>query len=133
VSLRGRTTVFFSTHILGDVERVCDSVAILNRGKVVIQSPIEELKTRHGGHRVVVDVGEGADALAEALRNSPWLSKLERGENGLLLLTVSDVGQAHRGIPATVASLGLGLKRLETEEASLEDVFVELVEKGEAA
>jgi ABC-2 type transport system ATP-binding protein len=33
-SLRGRTTVFFSTHILADVERVCDAVAILERGRV---------------------------------------------------------------------------------------------------
>jgi ABC-2 type transport system ATP-binding protein len=130
VSLGGRTTVFFSTHILGDVERVCDSVAILNKGKVVVQSPIEQLKTRHGGHRVVVDVGAGADRLAEALAGAPWLSTLERGENGLLLLTVSDVEAAHHRIPAVVADLDLGLKRLETEEASLEDVFVELVEES---
>jgi ABC-2 type transport system ATP-binding protein len=129
-SLGGRTTVFFSTHILGDVERVCDSVAILNKGKVVVQSPIEELKTRHGGHRVVVDVGAGADRLAEALTGALWLSTLERGENGLLLLTVSDVETAHHRIPAIVAELDLGLKRLETEEASLEDVFVEVVEEA---
>jgi ABC-2 type transport system ATP-binding protein len=124
--------VFFSTHILGDVERVCDTVAILNRGKVVIQATIEELKTRHGGHRVVVDVGDGADRLAEALAGAPWLKNLDRGENGLLLFTVSDVDAAHRGIPAAVVALDLGLRRLETEEASLEDVFVELVE-GAAA
>ncbi len=37
--LAGRTTVFFSTHILADVERVCDTVAILARGKVVAQAP----------------------------------------------------------------------------------------------
>ncbi len=47
--LAGRTTVFFSTHILADVERVCDTVAILARGRVVAQAPIDELKTRHGG------------------------------------------------------------------------------------
>ena len=104
-------------------------MAILNKGKVVVQSPIEQLKTRHGGHRVVVDVGTGADRLAEALAGAPWLSTLERGENGLLLLTVSDVDVAHHRIPAIVADLDLGLKRLETEEASLEDVFVELVEE----
>ncbi len=57
-SLRGRTTVFFSTHILGDVERVCDAVAILDLGRVVVQAPIGELKATYGaaqgrprGHR----------------------------------------------------------------------------------
>jgi len=43
-SLRGRTTVFFPTHILADVERVCDTVAILDR--MVAQAPIDELKAR---------------------------------------------------------------------------------------
>src|SRR5450759_1277482 len=52
-SLRGRTTVFFSTHILADVERVCDTVAILDRGRVVAQAPIDELKARYGVQKVV--------------------------------------------------------------------------------
>ena len=47
-SLGGRTTVFFSTHILADVERVCDTVAILHEGRVVTQAPIDELKARYG-------------------------------------------------------------------------------------
>ena len=45
-SLRGRTTVFFSTHILADVERVCDAVAILERGRVVRAAGIAELTAR---------------------------------------------------------------------------------------
>ena len=51
-TLRGRTTVFFSTHILADVERVCDTVAILDFGRVVAQAPIEELKARYGQQKV---------------------------------------------------------------------------------
>ena len=42
-SLAGRTTVLFSTHILADVERVCDTVAILDRGRVVVQAPMLSL------------------------------------------------------------------------------------------
>ncbi len=55
-SLRGRTTVFFSTHILSDVERVCDTVAILDRGRLVAHAPIDELKARYGKEKVVVEV-----------------------------------------------------------------------------
>ena len=43
-ALAGRTTVFFSTHILADVERVCDTVAILDKGRVVAQAGIDELR-----------------------------------------------------------------------------------------
>lgn len=71
VSLRGRTTVFFSTHILADVERVCDTVAILDYGRVVAHAPIAELKARYGQQKVVVEVTSGADQLAEQTDNKP--------------------------------------------------------------
>ena len=67
-ALAGRTTVFFSTHILADVERVCDTVAVLAGGRVVEQAGIDELKARHGGaHRVVIEVDDPR-RLQEALR-----------------------------------------------------------------
>src|SRR5450830_875397 len=71
-SLAGRTTVFFSTHILSDVERVCDTVAILNRGRVVRQAGIDELRAGHeGGHRVIVAV-DNPRALQEAVMSATW-------------------------------------------------------------
>ena len=45
--LRGTATVFMSTHILNDVERVCDRVAILNVGHLVVEGPIDELLDRY--------------------------------------------------------------------------------------
>ncbi len=129
-SLRGRTTVFFSTHILADVERICDTVAILDHGKVVAQAPIAELKRRYGASKVVVEVTEGADALAGQLGTRPWVTALERGNNGTIELTVSDDSAAQHEIPAMVASAGVGLKRLEAGEMGLEEVFVELVGGG---
>ena len=126
-SLRGRTTVFFSTHILGDVERVCDAVAILDRGRVVAQAPIAELKSTYGARKVVLDVTEGADELAADLRRRPWATAVERGGNGSIEITVTDLGLAQHEIPAMVAARGAGLSRMEAGELGLEDVFVELV------
>jgi ABC-2 type transport system ATP-binding protein len=136
-ALRGRTTVFFSTHILADVERVCDRVAILDRGRVVAQSAMDELKARHGSHRVVVEVDGGADALAETLAHASWAAGLEmlpsEGGTSRLAVKVVDRVEARRAIPAAVVAHGLGLVRLAEEEPSLEDVFVELVgERDEA-
>jgi len=130
VSLRGRTTVFFSTHILADVERVCDTVAILDRGRVVVEAPIDELKSRYGASKVVLEVTEGVDAFAESLQSRPWVTALERGGNGTIELTVSDDEAAQHEIPAMVAAARVGLKRLEAGEMGLEEVFVELVGGG---
>ncbi len=129
-SLRERTTVFFSTHILADVERVCDTAAILDRGRVVASAPVAELKRRAAAERLMVDVDGDAAALAERLAGAAWLSGVQR-DGSKLQLTVSDVARAQRAVPEAVAALGLGLRRLETGEVSLEEVFVRLV--GEAS
>ncbi|HEY5112550.1 MAG TPA: DUF4162 domain-containing protein, partial [Coriobacteriia bacterium] len=130
-SLKGRTTVFFSTHILSDVERVCDTVAILDQGRVVVQAPIDDLKARYGASKVVVEVEEGADALAAEIGVQPWASAVERPENGTITVTVSDTLAAKRAIPAMVAARGLALTRMEAGEMGLEEVFVELVGGGQ--
>jgi len=125
-SLRGRTTVFFSTHILADVERVCDAVAVLERGRVVANAGISEL-TERAANRLIVEVeGDGAAAVAGALATRPWLKSLETTER-TLTMTVSDLPAAQRDIPAVIAAAGAALRRFEIEETSLEDVFVELV------
>jgi ABC-2 type transport system ATP-binding protein len=126
-SLRGRTTVFFSTHILGDVERVCDTVAVLNAGQIVAQGPIDELRARYGQQKVVLEVTGGAEALRADLEAAPWATRVVSGSNGTLEVTITDLTEARLQIPALVAARHLGLSRLEAGEMGLEEVFVELV------
>ena len=129
-SLRGRTTVFFSTHILADVDRVCDTVAILDRGRVVANAPIAELKRRAAVDRLVMEVDGDPTALVSELRSRPWLRSLEQSDSQITL-AVTDLKLAQRELPAAIAAAGLGLKRLEGAEQSLEDLFVELVRHAE--
>ncbi len=132
VSLKGRTTVFFSTHILADVERICDTVAILDRGRVAAQAPIRELTARYGQSKITVEVEEGADGLAAAFAGEPWAAAVGRADGGAILLTVRDAAAARRAVPAMVAARGLALARMEPAEMGLEEVFVRLV-GGESA
>lgn len=125
-SLSGRTTVFFSTHILSDVERVCDTVAVLDRGHVVAQAPVGELKARYGAQKIVVEVTQASEQVERLLRRTPSVSAVTR-ENHTLTLTVNDVDEARIAVPAAIASVGAGIVRMESGEVSLEDIFVELV------
>ena len=127
-SLRGRTTVFFSTHILADVARVCDDVAILERGRIVASAGIAELTARAAANRLVVEVESDAAAAAVTaqLTGRAWV-KAVTATGGTLSMTVSDLPAAEREIPSAIAAAGVGLRRFHIEEASLEDVFVELV------
>jgi ABC-2 type transport system ATP-binding protein len=128
-ALRGRTTVFFSTHILSDVERVCDEVAILDKGHLVTQGSVEELKTQYGGSsRYAVDVTGETARLRTALGAETWVAGMVDTASGVEL-TVNDLDRARRRVPAIVAGLDIGLVRFEPIETSLEDVFVSLVER----
>src|SRR4029078_7926987 len=75
VELRGRTTVCFSSHSLADVERVCDTVAILDHGRVLVEAGIDDLRTRGGARAMTVELAsaDAARALADAVQGQPWL------------------------------------------------------------
>lgn len=127
--LRGHTTVVFSTHLLPDVERVCDSVAIIDHGRTVVAGPIDEVRAGFGGAqgRLLIEVDDRA-RLRAALAGRPWVLGVSDEEStGELALTVTDLDEAGLRLPAEVAALGLRLRRLERREASLEDVFVGIV------
>lgn len=127
-ALSRQTTVFFSTHILVDVERVCDTVAILDKGRLLVQSPIGELKASGGSHALVVELASPREAelLESALASHSWVGGCVRDAD-TLHITVSNLNEAQRALPVVVAEHGLALQRLESGEASLEEVFVELV------
>jgi len=125
-ALRGRTTVFFSTHILTDVERVCDTVAILDEGRVVRQAAMAELKSEGHALRVLVEVEQGAEELEPLLASQPWVVECRR-EGQVIRCVVEGMTAARRSIPAMVVEKDLALVRMVEEEPTLEDVFVGLV------
>ncbi|MGI5952728.1 MAG: ATP-binding cassette domain-containing protein [Brooklawnia sp.] len=131
--LRQATTVFFSTHILGDVERVCDQVAILAAGRVVAAEPTRQLRARYGGaQRVLLELAEAPVPLADALRGEPWLTGL-RADRDRWILEVADLAAAQHRLPGIIAAHGWGLRRMEPFEATLEEAFVRLIASGEQA
>ncbi|MBN2490463.1 MAG: ABC transporter ATP-binding protein, partial [Planctomycetes bacterium] len=124
--LRGHTTVFFSSHILADVERVCDTVAVLDRGRIVARASVAELRSRGRPRRLRIEVRAEAERLVAGLKGAPWLTGIRR-EGSRLEIEVRDPERAEREIPRALAAAGLGLVRLEAVEPTLEDVFLELV------
>jgi ABC-2 type transport system ATP-binding protein len=127
-NLRGQCTVVMSTHILADVERVCDVVGIIAKGRMLVQSPREELLARYAVPAFEVEADDHAalSRWAEELRRIPWVTAVS-AQNGKLRITVKDVQTAKRDLLTQAVGAGIVLNRYEEIRPSLEDVFLQLV------
>ena len=127
-ALRGKATVLFSTHLLDDVERVCDRVIVLDHGRVLAADTVAGLRSRYGSSqrvRIVID-GDQA-ALAALLDREPWWVASEAADPGLSL-TVTDVAEANHAIPELLRRAGCSLIAYGPEQLRLEDAFVRLTQ-----
>ena len=131
---RATTTVFYSTHILDDVQRVSDTVCILNKGVVAAQGPIEQLLSGGTGIAFAVDVQGDVDRAKAALLGQRWVEDVvvSRGpEAATLRVTVTDAETAEAQLQRVLlADDGLVIRHFTRETADLEAVFVRLVEGG---
>jgi ABC-2 type transport system ATP-binding protein len=132
--LRGEATVVLSTHVLSDVERVCDQVAILDRGRLVSEGSLAALLAAHARpvYRLIpAPEQEAAVAgLVERLRAAPWVKEVTTATDAatdLVRVTVADPDAAAGMILPLVVASGVTLDSFDRVRPTLEDVFLELV------
>lgn len=120
-------SVLVSSHLLGEIERVCDQVVVIDAGRLLRSSSIDTFTQRSGV--LAVEVDEGGDRLAARLAE---MGMPVRAENRLLLVEPRDDG-TYDLIRDTVAELGLALIRLERRRHHIEDLFRATDGPGEQA
>ncbi len=136
-SLGREVTVFMSSHILADIERVCEEVAILDHGKLLVHEKTASLKRRAVRPTIELVVRGDTVALAKALATAPWVERLEpleapaEGTSGLRL-KVRELAEAQLALPKAVVEHGLGLVSMSPATPSLEDVFISLIDRNSA-
>jgi ABC-2 type transport system ATP-binding protein len=135
--LRGESTVLFSTHVLADVERICDRVGILDHGRLVVEGPLGALLDRYGlpVWRIEAEPGQDAavGALATRLRGLAWITAVGV-DHGLLTVAVADPSLAARELLRVVGESELTVISVSRARPTLEDVFLRLTgDPGEAA
>jgi ABC-2 type transport system ATP-binding protein len=127
--LRGSATVLFSTHVLADVERVCDRVAILDHGRLITEGLLDALLDRYALpiYRIEPEAGQAAaiDHLAAALRSADWATDVTM-DHGLLRVAVGDPGRASRELLPAIVAAGVTVGAVERVRPTLEDVFLQL-------
>ena len=127
--LRTTATVLFSTHVLADVERVCDRIAILDHGRLVVEGPLAGILDRYALpiYRVDPEPGQApaVDRLVATLRAADWVTDIGV-DHGQVRVTVNDPARASRELLPAIVAAGLAVAGVERVRPTLEDVFLQL-------
>jgi ABC-2 type transport system ATP-binding protein len=124
-------SVILSTHILPEVESVCDRVQILHHGSTVFSDTIAGLKQFHGGRMVLV--GLKRPPAASDIATISGVARVEPAGGNLFRVSFTDNADPTENLVRRAVEKSWGLYQLSPAQSSLEDVFVQLTRKEETS
>ncbi len=125
-----KITIFLSTHILSDAERVCDTICIIDEGKILLAEKLSKLYEKY--IQPVFDIEFEGIPKAEAgiLRKLDWVEDIvENGKN--ISLQVEDIKHAGKEILAELSKLDMNIVSYQIRKRTLEDIFIGMVNSRE--
>ncbi len=125
--LRGDATVVFSSHILADVQEVCDTVGILRKGALVFEGPLQKLLVGKAQPRYLVRLRPPTGDIAAHLSTAGWIDEVTHIDRDMLRITAASLELMEERLAPTLAAAGAHVVSLAPEAPSLEDVFLEVV------
>lgn len=128
LAIKGKTTVVFSTHILSDVERVCDRVAVLHKGKLVLNGTLAQIKERHRHNGFLIEFANNNElslfADSEELKQ-PSIKLSQEGN--ILTVMIADAKTKGYFLIDLLAKKQIVPLKFEIMEPTLENLFAEVV------
>jgi len=128
-------TILVSSHILGDIDRICSDVGVISEGKSIFSGSMKDMKKRTRSHVIRLELEGNLGRFCEALRSSGWVVGVEtRGDYGVDITFAPDMRMADAVKEATnlVSKLGLDLISLSSSASSIEDAFMGLLQEEES-
>jgi ABC-2 type transport system ATP-binding protein len=132
--IRKYATIFYCTHILDDVQRVSDQVAIVNQGELITQAPIEELLAGTGDVIYSVTLSGDVQSAYTQITQLPWVSGIAASQqNGQTTwqVSVTDEAIAKDQLMSLLVSSGVKIDNFGRKAQNLEDVFINIIERSQ--
>ena len=124
--LRGESTVIFSSHILDDVQEVCDEIAILTRGSLVYQGTLDGLiRDVTHGYTYRIEIRGDTGPAARTLRACNWVTQIEV-EDSVVFVSADNTVVLELELVPLLADVGVPVVSIGPIEQSLEDVFLDV-------
>lgn len=125
-NLKSQMTIFMSSHILEDVEKVADHITIIEKGEIIIAASIEELKEKYSNPILSFEVLESNSNLIEILQKQDWIVTVSEKFNTYKVI-VNDIEMGRKKLPKLITDSGMTLLKYQMEMASLEDIYLRVV------
>jgi ABC-2 type transport system ATP-binding protein len=131
---KGESSVFFSSHILSDVERVSDRITIIGRGQVLLEGNMEEIRGKYASSSFIIKVPfECLNRTRELLATVPEIASISVEENAIIVQSDGkNMDIAGKRALTLLLQADIPLIRFAIQEATLEDVFLQLINGGAA-
>ena len=126
--VKGGQTVFFSSHLLAEVQQICDHVTIINFGNMLFTGTLDEVTTKAGpNRRLVIEVQKSSDAILQALKTLTFATV--EATNNTYTLALKTTNDVRADVSRAVSNAGGVILRMEEQGGGLEDAFMNLVGK----
>ena len=130
--LRKHTTIFYSTHILGDVQKVSDTVAILKQGQLVAQAPIETLLAGNDGVVYTVGLKGSLKEMPARVSSQPWVSAVNvvpsnNGHSTWQVSVTDETAAEDQLLRLVMQDPALTVTEFGRKQHDLEEVFMSIV------
>jgi len=126
-ALRGRVTVFFSTHILADVERICDRIVIINEGKKILEDSIQNIRQVPDLRELEIELEDEKDAhFFVSLQTDKSIEAILVDQLKVTIKTL-DLDKTRTQIFEAIFKEDILVKKIFVKEVSLEDIFMKAV------
>src|SRR6266568_7860821 len=126
--VKGGQTVFFSSHLLAEVQQICDHVTVINFGNMLFTGTLEEVSSKAGSsRRLVLEVQKASDNILQALKALPFV--VVKANNNVYTLHLKTKDDVRADISKAISAAGGVILRMQEQGGGLEDAFMSLVGK----
>lgn len=130
--LSKKISVFVSSHILSEIEQMCENVTMINKGKIVLTDTIKNIKKMHsiksGRNMVILDTNSN-EKIIQQLKSKDFIINtwMDENNNKIHIIT-KDIESLQKSIPKLIIDNNVILREFHQPEISLQDIFIEIMQ-----
>lgn len=123
-----RITIFISTHILNDAERVCDKICIIDEGKIILTENLSQLYKTYIQPIFDIEFEEEPENEVDQLKRLSWIESIKK-KGKKVSLYVRDVDHAKKEVLKEISKLKINISSYQIRKSTLEDIFIRMIKK----